>query len=423
MSITTATLRQRICEAVGLRHAYTTTAAGESDGSTVACTSLDFPDQSLEGWYIKLTSGSTLQTRKIKQNHYNEGIIVPYVAFSAQIATAVTFELFPFNPDYIMAYINEAVRDAFPYLSKQIINDESIVGYNVLPTAVFDEWAVSTYPDYTTLSTATAAEETSTIFLGDSCLKMSTAAGTLYYSSNSWKPLMSLVGDTITYYRLVNTSAASNARIYITTITKGGTTSTEYSSSHSGNGKWESLYVEKVIPSISNPTESSDLAEIRFGCQTQTTDTAYFDKGFVAGTIDEYLMPSEFSMIVDVYVCDNWYLPETIESYKTKFKIKTKDGKKYLWIDDVLGGTKIRLVGYGPFTALSTDASTLNLDTNWERVIEFGALANLLRAQAVPLSSLSISEPMKLADYYQNKFETLKKQYDTRLGSQARKWG
>lgn len=413
MSVTLNTIRQRMCQAIGIYSAETTTAAGETDGSALTCTRLDFADDALQDKYIKITSGATLETRKIRNNYFNEGVIRPYVPFSAAIATAVTFEIHDFDPSNYIHYVNEALRDAYPYLSLQTVNSEGLIGNNILPLATFDEWASALYPDYTTLVTATAAKESTNVLLGTYSLKMSVAAGTCYYSSDSWRNLLSLEGKTIDYYRFVKTTAASTARLYVTTVTVGGVSTTETSDYHTGGGKWELLKVSATIPSISQPSETTDLAEVRIGCQTSTTTASYFDKGYVQGDVDEYLLPSNLS-VNKAFLCNSWYEPNTIRRTRLDFNVRNKSGVRYLLIEGAPSAYKMELEGYMPFTSLALDTSTLELSTNWERVIEFGAIANMLRAQATPLSSRGIKEPLGLADVYSKRFEDGKRRYDMR---------
>ncbi len=268
----------------------------------------------------------------------------------------------------------------------------------------------------------TAAEETTNVLFAASSMKLSTAAGSVYYTSDSWKPLLNLAGATPYYYRWVKCSTASVARIFITTVTNAGTATTTYSDYHTGAGEWELLRVTASIPYITVPSATTDLAEVRLGCATATTGTAYFCKGFVGGTVEEYLMPNDFDTVNEIYSCNYWYDRETIERVRAEFEIRDKAGVKYLWIKNAGYEDKLELVGRTSYTALSAETSTIDLDTNWQRIIVFASVANMLRAQATPLSSKDIKEPLALAENYDRRVEELKRKYDKRPPSKIGKW-
>lgn len=418
---TLATLRQYLCKELGIWDSFTTTSAGESDGTTLVCTSLEYDDDELKGRYVKLTSGATQVTRRIKNNYYSEGKIVPFIAFGAQIATSVTGELHHYNPSFYTDYINNAFKDAYPQLSKQYVN-RSLIGGNVIPNGDFESWSQTTYPDFWTYATATCAADSTTKLFGDYALKMSTLAGTCYITSLSNPDLLSLEGETVDFYAWVKTSAASTARVQIYYKTAGGTETTTSSDYHSGNNTWELLKVSATIPQLSSPTVSGDIGELRFICQTSTTTTAYFDSVRCEGTVRDYPLPIGIERVDRVYQLGDADELVFTARKRVDWELRDKNGTKYIWLKDATTGRRIEIVGQGKFTALSSDTDTANLDSSWERIITFFACASLLRGQSVPLTAAGIKEAQSLADKYEQKARQLAAKFDVRTQGQIPKW-
>ena len=413
---TLATLRERVAREVGGYRSFTTTAAGEASGKYLTCTSLDYDDDALKDKWVIITSGVTKVTRKIKNNFYSEGFIYPYVSFGAQIATSVTFEIHDTNPDDYTHFINQAIRDSYPFICQEV-RDSTLIGGNVIPNANFEKWTSTSYPDYWTVSVATVAAESTTKLFGSYSMKLSTAAGSCYCSSGSFLPMLSLQDSTVTFKCWVNTAAASTARIGVyTMVNDGSTTATTYSDYHTGSGKWELLEVENVsVP--------DDLAEIRFICATSTVTAAYFDQVWAIGTVGDYLLPSTIDTVMQVWQCDESAEEiDAIPSERLDFTKVERSGTHYISVPDVSDEKKILLIGTYPYTALTTDASTVDLSTEQESAIVIGAAGLMLSSSAPLISSQDSKTRLQLAQNYLQRFETLKHSSAKGITYHAKRW-
>ncbi len=417
MSVTFATLKQRVAEEVGGYLSFSTTSAGDTGGETLVSTNLmEFVDGALKEKWVQNSTG-TIEIRKIENNFSPSGTVKVYRPFAATVATSLAMELFDYSPNDLTSYINHAIRDAYPALAKEV-HDTNMVGKNVLSNSNFEEWAAGTSvaPTNWTASVSSVAQEPTTKLFGSYSMKVHTAAGSVYLSSDTVPELRQFEDSTVSWYCWVNTAAATNARIYVYTLTTAGTPATTYSSYHTGGSEWELLELEGVsVP--------DDLAEIRFGCAIATTTTAYFDNGYCTGKIEDYPLPSSVDRVMGVYQCND--ADELIVDgwEKLDWEIIDKSGTKYLRIPDVSAKKKMEIVGYATYTALSAYTDTIDLTTEWQRAIVCGATAALLRANSVSISSNNISEVLKLADKYQNEFEMLKARSGKSLSYRMKKWG
>ncbi len=403
MSVTLATLRQRVCREVGSWKEVTTTSAGDADFTTLVSTAFaDYPDSSLKDKYVKVTSGTTKETRKIEDNQSPTGTIKVYRPFSAQIATAMTVELHDFDPDNFTSFINKAVRDAYPELCKSVV-DTTLVAGNILVNSNFEDWAATTYPDYWRTSVSTLTQESSYVRHGTYSMK-AVNAGYAYLSSLQWLPLLDLENSSIDVYAWCKASVASAASLQVYTKTQAGTevtTGGTGDSLHSGAGEWEFLELE----SVSVP---DDLAEIQIRCVVAGANTVYFDNCYLLATTYDYLKPSGIDKILQVNLANDCNELRTHSLQRLDWQEIDKTGMKYIRIDDYIAGRKFELTGYTTFTDLSADTDTIAISAPWQRAVVVGTTCNLLRSQGTTISSQDIKEVVALADKYQAEFEALK---------------
>jgi len=397
MSIAKSLLRERVCRKKNSWVEVTTTSAGATDFSTLVSTELgDYKDGALKGKYAKVTSGDTLLTRKIENNFSPLGMVKLWRVFTAQIASGVTVEIHDTDPDLIDDAINEAIRQSYPQLCK-FVKDRTLIAGNILINADFEDWAVSTYPDYWRTSVSTLTQDTTYVLSGDSSLKV-VNAGYAYLSSDNHIMLLRREDtDSNKFECWALCSTADAARLQIYTKTQDGTEATTSGDYHTGGGEWELLEVDDVsIP--------DDLGEVQIRCAVTGANTAYFDKGFMAGTVYEYLVPSKLDVVLQAFLCNNWkeyHTDSWAKMYWTQYDNKLR-------MDDYTSGKKIELVGYGEFDALSTEAATLDCPTVWENIIATGALAIWYENFAMTLSSKDAKEVERRANKQRVDFERLK---------------
>ncbi len=396
---TLLTLRTKVGKQVSAYKEFTTTTAGGSDFYTLISTEFaDYEDDSLKNKYVKMTSGDTLETRRIEFNQSPTGTIKVYRPFTAQIATGKTVELYDFDPDDLVDCINDAIAAAYPVISKPV-RDYSLVSGNLIVNGRFADWAVSTHPDYWTASVSALTQETSEIYFGDYSLKI-VGAGYAYLSSDDWPLLLSLENSTQDFYVWAKASAAV-AKLVIYTKTISGTETTSAGTGdalHSGGNEWEELKELNVsIP--------DDLAEIQIRLQVTGANTAYFSNAYTSGTVYDYVLPSRLDFVLQANECNDYDVPYLTDASTLDFFQTTKEGVKYIRFDNVSDGKTIELMGYGKYAALSSDTDTIDLSPKQEQAIVYGAIASLLRRHGTTISSQNIDEVLKLAATYETLFE------------------
>lgn len=399
-NITLATLRQKVAQELGAYEALTTTTAGETDGSTLICSTLaKYADNALKDKYIYGTFGTTPECRKIESNYSSEGVVHPYSVFSTTVATSKSFELHDLDPEIIERAINTVIIDAFPNLHKPLI-DATLIAGNAIPNCSFEDWASSSYPDYWRTSVSTLTEDSTYKRNGSSSLKV-VNAGYAYLSSNNYPALLALENTTIDFSCWALASAATAAYIEIYTVEQDGTaTTTTCTTAHSGNGKWELLELENTdIP--------DDLAEIQFRCKVVGANTVYFDHAYCPSTPSEYIVPTSFTKVNRVYMCNSWDEIDVSDRATLDFDVQEREGVRYLILGDETAGNKLELVGYGQHADMDDDTDTIELSPQWQRIVIYAACSNLLRGYGSIVSSQDTASVQKLADRYEAMYQTL----------------
>ncbi len=405
---TLTTLRQRVCEELNSWRLVTTTSAGSTDNTTAVSTQLvryGYDDDALRDKYIRIASttdtGIIYTVRKIQSYESLTGTAHAYVAFDDRIPTAASIEIHDFEPAHIDACINRAIRDAFPYLCKPLF-DSTLIGGNVLPNSSFEDWAATTAPDNWTYSVSACTKDTGKAIYSPSTMKI-VGAGYAYVTSDTWKPLLDLEDSTINLYGWVWADTATSGRLQVTTITQAAASVTSSSDYHTGADEWE--YIE-----LENVSVPDDLAEIQIKCAVTGANTVYFDNLYLSGTIEDYLLPTTFTKILQVNECNDWKLLKVADRSPIDFKELNKAGTKYIQLYSVSSGKKIELVGYGEYSRLTADTDTISLTPIWERIIVYGTVADIMQSSAASISNMSQSQITSLGGKYQGMYETLKKQ-------------
>src|SRR3990167_9428792 len=140
--------------------------------------------------------------------------------------------LLPFSATDFLRAIQDAISESYDrgWLARPVWM--RMVGGSPLYNADFSYWTSATVVDGWTATTTTPARERASInlALSETSVALTTAAGYLALSPQWKRYLWDLLGQTLTLYCLVRTSAASSAPLSLYTR------SNNYSSYHSGSG-------------------------------------------------------------------------------------------------------------------------------------------------------------------------------------------
>ena len=122
MAETRAAFRLRVARMVGAVDEYTTTAAGASDGSTVAIDALldEYPSDTGS---VYVWDNTQEEMRRVVEYEPVEAVLAVNRPFTAQVADDTVVYLFKrFTPaDYNRA-LRTAIHDAYPYLARSVVD-------------------------------------------------------------------------------------------------------------------------------------------------------------------------------------------------------------------------------------------------------------------------------------------------------------
>lgn len=111
-------------------HDSTTTAVGNAGGTTLTDTSQsDFGERAMVDGWILITSGTNDgEIRRVTENDGSDSITVA-PAFTAQVATSVTYEFHRWDPSAKLKALDRARFSGFPYIST-VVEDATSIGDN-----------------------------------------------------------------------------------------------------------------------------------------------------------------------------------------------------------------------------------------------------------------------------------------------------
>ncbi len=219
-------------------------------------------------------------------------LLVRGANFTADTAAA-TVRLYRYSYTDKLRAINDAIREVFPDLSEPIESSELITG-NILPNSHFQDWTSSSYPDFYSVTSATAAATTTSgLYRGGnkSALVTATVAdGYMYISSDTYPRLLDLMGKTISFKCWAYPSVANDAFLTIYTIKADGTAQTLNSTTTCPVSKMTLLKLE-------NQAINDDITKIEFRFRVHTNAaTCYFDAARSTGhDVNELILPLSFA--------------------------------------------------------------------------------------------------------------------------------
>lgn len=380
LNATLSAIRQGFMEYLGEYYSFTAQLSAAAGADLIDLVNLPrFANDHLNSWWCLLPSGpsgvGTTEHRKVSVFVQSTGKITPLSAFSAQVLLNAPYELLRYHPTELIGWaLNKALQEVSKELPKQILNEALITG-NALPNGDFEDFAVSTAPDFWVVSvgtTSTCAQNTSIVYSGRSSASLQRAAtdGYIQCSDAQWKSLLSLQGQTVSYKAKVYATVAARARLSV--YANGAVAGV--SSYHSGGSIWELLAIKDLAI-------STTLTAISFRFEVNTGNTtAYIDRARVTGpTISEFVLPSEFTigninrvqiqkdyrtLATDEDPCDD---PGWLEQPNdwTRYVIRYDD-RLGVWLLSFIerptnNGYKIRLQGTAPITKVTSDTDTVPL--------------------------------------------------------------
>ncbi len=305
-------------------------------------------------------------------------------ALSAEAAAATCY-LTRYPRTHYKNAVLDAIKRIYPAIHRRIDNQTLVTG-NILPDGSFESWSSATaLVWYSVLSGVMATTSTAGLFRNGAYSAKYTAGAAndyFYINSNSYPRLLDLAGKSVSLYAWAYPEVADDAYIVIYTLKNDGTTAqTLTSTTTCAAGVWSQLELE-------DQTLNEDLAlvEIRFKVATNAKYVYFDDACLFGGTLQEYLLPnglvdghiSRINLQTSGYsnpICYdlNPFITGNYEEVQNFQKIRSGT-YQYLQIPTFPNGHRLRLIGMSPLETLTTDTTTITIDS--EKVPLLISLAN-----------------------------------------------
>ena len=355
-----STLRQGMGMAIWqFSQVFTTTSVGNAGGTTLICTGITEIPDSLDQMYVLLTSGASA-TEIQRVTSTSTSTITVETAFSAQIASGVTFELHPFYPTLMTNALNRAAADLMSWLNVKLF-DETLIVDNLITnfdfeTFPFDGWThtAGTWTQESTRVRHLLSSATSSASGADSQLTQN-----LFTSVN----IHEVVGKTLYFAGWVWASDASAARLRVSFDGGATFTNSEY---HRGESEWqgnETMFINVNIP--------AGAISMTLYLEVADGSTAFFD------LVHCSIMPIM-----------RYTVPTAITEGPSKIQVQ-KDHRfpqgHYRSLEEgerPQPGALIRMSGRGPLTTLSVDTSTVEIGEPQVQLLIAGGLRNMYETLA-----------------------------------------
>ena len=378
---TRAVLRQRLSESMGDYLSLTTTSNGATDGSTLVDSGLrNLPggrdDDAFEGWYILTTSGDASgQIKRILQSRQNNNTLTAQEAFSAQIASSVTYELHRLDPTLKHNAINRAIEE----LSNDVplpLRDETLVVDNHLTNWDFETFADSAFTGWTSTGTPTLTQNTSLVIHGSGAASVAATGATEGLYQTLTINANEVTNKQVTFECWVYATVADAVRLRI--LWGGG--SDESHDYHSGTDQWELQSIQVTVPT--SATEITAILEVTSG-NTGIFDAAWFS----AQPLYKYTLPADM-------LRGPHYVSQQLDRHNpssTFVPVIRGSGPET--------GRILRLEGKGVLTRPSSDTATIEIGEPYVNVIvAYAAMFynRILLAQASQQQRTRYAEDMQM---------------------------
>lgn len=354
----------------------TTTSAGNSGGTTFIDSTLGrYGDGKLRGRYVRITSGTDQWAiRRVTDNAQSTGTITVAPAFSAQLATSVTYELHRYDPARMFAALDaariELADDLFILRYDESITTDGVARSYAIPTTlrqgpgqIFMEEPIASEPDWNLLeyptgkvtTNWTSSNFTAAVVSADgsdllipkydeSCTRLKLAASTVGTYGQTIANMKTDITATLAAGRRMTAGMWVYSRVasrwYLDILDDSGTLAS--SSTHGGRG-WELLTVSGTVTG-----NNATTLTVQLRCTSGTAITGWWNRA--------WFMFGES-------------LPDCYTMELTK-KIRRDDTTQRITLPYVPPGKyQLRLIGKDVLSALGTTATTqvtntMELDAN-----------------------------------------------------------
>ncbi len=356
-TVTRLGLRTNLSKSIGDYESLTTTSGGSA--TTLIDTGLanlenGTDDDFCKGWYALITSGDANGERKRIQSYVDSTNTVTFEsAFSATIATAVTYELHRYDPDDKHAAIDEATELLFPILYKHI-RDETVVVDDLLSNSDFETFSGG-FTGWTEVGSPTVTAETTRVLHGTNAAKVVAGGSTGQLTQTPSVNQPTMEGKTVTSKFWVWTTDVTSARIRIDW--DGGTTFTN-GDYHTGADQWELLTASGVVP--------EGATQVKIILEAAANKTVYWDVGFAV--LDPL---GKVSVPADIIIGPHYVSEQIAENNPNS------DYRRLLAAP--LQGRRLRIEGMGLLSLTTSDTDTVELTTPRARLLTSKALEVLNR--------------------------------------------
>lgn len=367
-----------------------TSGAGNVGGTTFVDASLaGLGNDFLELWWAMMVSGTNDgEHREISDFVSSSGTGTVREAYTAQVASSVSYELHRYNPLSIHRALNEAMKECYGlghlFVARR---DESVVVDNLLLNADFETFAASNFTNWTLAGAGSSVAQSTSLFWHGADAAAVTAGGgaaATYGQAINASPAFANIREpgskTFVFRAWVYATAASTARLQLT-----DGTDTQSSGYHTGNDGWELLEVQL--------TPGSNIGTVTAQLQVAAGGTGRIDAAsvHVAGHyVLRYNLPSTISEVggvslqLDRYLRDGPYVP--IHGWDIQ---ETGNVRSLLLPYGLRPGMRIRMEGRGILTAFSLaetaagEATETEIDSPRTRLLALKAAEIVMRWEAM----------------------------------------
>lgn len=394
-TITREAFRQRFAKSTGFTF-FSTTTSGGSSTTLVDTGILKIDTDRLKDKWVLITSG-TADTEARRISSVSTSTITVTAAYSATIATSVTYEILAYDPDWMHDAIDEALRGAPPDLYLPL-RDETLKVGNQLVNWDFETFSGG-FTGWTENGSATITKEATRVFQGSFAEKAVPSAANESTSQDLFTAVNidEVAQQSINLWAWGWSDGATGMKVRVSF--DGGSTFTDGNQTHSGFSQWEKLDLNVAIP------ETATTISPYLWHGTSGTTTVFWDNAH-ASIIDDYRLTVP-SSILSLRTISQQYLEDE------------PDGRYFPLAPSnrPIDGRILRLEGQGALTVPTTDALTTELNDKQVEALKH-------RAAAILFDRMKHTDPGRRdeweadSDDEEDKYQTALKQPGTKTKRQ-----